>query len=369
MNRADVVILGGGPAGTAAALTLARYSNLKAVVFERGDYSGKRVGEVIGPGVMPLLDYLGVANIVTHGKARAGLATAAAWGSDNVLTYDLLFSGRGDGWQLDRNHFDGSLAGAAHEAGACVHTESRVRGVMELDNGRWQITAKSSAGADISVLARYLIEASGRRATFARALGAKREPIDRLVGIYGYVQFPSARTEDAGLTLIESVPDGWWYSTWLPDDTLAVSFMSDADLARNLHAQNVANWIGLLAQAPHTRERVVGGQRPVQLFSRSAASHQLRPAGGAGWLAAGDALAAFDPLSSLGIGYALSSGASAARAAVASLGGDDCPTGEFIANSARHFGTFLEMHTQYYQMEQRWRDLPFWSRRHGRASA
>ena len=369
MSTADVVIVGGGPAGTAAALTLARYSALEAVIFERGDYSGTRVGETIGPGAMPLLAYLGVAPRVAGGRHRRGLATAAAWGSDEILTYDFLFSGQGDGWQLDRNGFDAMLADATREAGAIVHTRTYVRQVARSDDGLWRISAESADGARTTLVARFLIDASGRSATVARGLGAEPETVDRLVGILGYIDFDSGRREDDGVTLVESVPEGWWYSTWLPGDTLAVAFMSDADLIRPLDAQNVVGWTRLLARASHTRTRVVGGRRPAKLFTRPAASHLLRPVGGLGWLAAGDALSAFDPLSSMGIGHSLISGASAARAVEAMLRGDPGPTDEYIANSAQHFAKFRELRSRYYQMEQRWPSMPFWRRRHGSPGA
>ena len=130
-------------------------------------------------------------------------------------------------------------------------------------------------------------------------------------------------------------------------------------------AQNVEGWTALLARAPHTRERVVGGRRPTSCLRGLPPRTSSARLAGQGWLAAGDALAAFDPLSSMGIGHALSSGASAARAVVAALSGDSGPIDEYIANSARHFAAFLEMRARYYQMEQRWPHMPFWSRRHG----
>jgi flavin-dependent dehydrogenase len=365
VKTADVAILGGGPAGAAAAITIARYSPLKAVLLERGDYSGTRVGETIGPGIMPLLSYLGVAERVAQGNHRRGLATAAAWGSDDVLTRDFLFSGQGDGWQLDRNSFDAMLADAAREAGAIVHTRTCVRDVARGEDGLWRIAAESADGELLSLAARFLIDATGRGATAARKLGAQRETIDHLVGVVGYVSFNSGHREDEGVTLVESAPEGWWYSTWLPGDTLVVAFMSDADLLRPLAAQNVGGWTELLARARHTRARVVGGRRPSKLVTRTAASHLLRPAGGPGWLAAGDALAAFDPLSSMGIGHSLISGASAARAVEAILRDQPGPIDEYIANSGQHFAKFLKLRARFYQMEPRWRYAPFWSRRHG----
>jgi flavin-dependent dehydrogenase len=285
------------------------------------------------------------------------------------LTHDFLFSGQGDGWQLDRNSFDATLADATREAGAIVQTRTYVRQVARGEDGLWRISAESADGAHATLVARFLIEASGRSATLARGLGAQPQTVDRLVGILGYVSFTSSCREDEGVTLVESVPEGWWYSTWLPGDTLAVAFMSDADLVRALNAQNVEGWTRLLARASHTRARMVDGRRPAKLVTRSAASHRLRPAAGPGWIAAGDSLSAFDPLSSMGIGHSLISGASAARAVEAILRGDSGPTEEYLANSAQHFAKFLELRSRYYQMEQRWPSMPFWKRRNGSTCA
>ncbi len=361
MRTVDVAIVGGGPAGSAAALTLARYSSLETVLIERGDYSELRVGETVGPGVMPLLNFLGVADRITEHEHQRGHSTAAAWGSSDIFSQEFLFSGQGQGWHFDRNRFDAMLAESARQAGATVSTQTRVREIVRED-GLWRISTESDHTPPMPLAARFLIDASGRAAFVARKLGAEREVVDRLVGIVGYIQFDTTCDRD-GSTFVESTPEGWWYSTWLPEDTLAVAFMSDADLIRSIDAHSREGWTKLLSETIHMRERVVGGRRPLKLFTRNAASHLLRPAGADGWLAAGDALSAFDPLSSMGIGHSLASGAHAARAVEASLRGDFEPFAEYLSKSAEHFAEFLTLRSRYYRLEQRWLSMPFWQRR------
>ncbi len=60
----DVAIIGGEPSGSAAALTLLRYSRLRVAIIEKGDYSQWRVGETLSPSVQPLLDYLDATSIL-----------------------------------------------------------------------------------------------------------------------------------------------------------------------------------------------------------------------------------------------------------------------------------------------------------------
>jgi flavin-dependent dehydrogenase len=391
--QADIVIIGGGPAGAAAALTLRRYSARSVIVIERGDYSEVRVGEAIGPSAESLLTYLGVAERFLNDGHRRAHSTAAAWGSEEVVQQHFLFSGRGDGWQLDRNRFDRMLAAAAREAGATVLTGTRVLAVAPHGHFRWHITAQCGQESPLQITASFVIDAAGRSPVIAQKLGAEPQSVDGLIGVTAYIDFDLASTPDSTPdfdpdldsrfdrelvgrdqgrdqeqepgyeTLVESTPHGWWYSASLPERRLAVAFMSDGDLVRRQGAHTLPGWLDLLAEAPQTRLRVIGGRRPTELHVRSAASHLLRPAGDEGWLAAGDALAAFDPLSSMGIGHALNSGAHAGRVADAALRGDTEPQGQYQTSAEQIMAQYLELRRRYYGMERRWLDHPFWQRR------
>ena len=79
---------------------------------------------------------------------------------------------------------------------------------------------------------------------------------------------------------------------------------------------------------------------------------------------AGDATASFDPLSSIGIGHAISSGIHAARIVHASLKSNDDFLSEYMHNVQQNFSEYMLNKKHYYSMEQRWKDKPFWKRRH-----
>src|SRR5437879_4270592 len=125
----DVAIIGGGPSGAAAAITLRRYSSLRVSVVEARDYSEPRVGETLGPGIEPLLEYLGVAVQFAAQSHLRAYATAATWGSSQLRRQEFLLTGFGSGWCLDRSSFDRMLIEAARHAGAEVKIGVRVKEV------------------------------------------------------------------------------------------------------------------------------------------------------------------------------------------------------------------------------------------------
>lgn len=360
--KVDVAVVGGGPAGTACALTLRRYTDLRVAVLERGDYSATRVGETIGPGLRPLLVYLGLWEKFTAGGHRPAQASAASWGSDEIFRQEFFFTGRGEGWHLDRRRFDRMLAAEVGEAGGTMLLKCAFRSIAWAQPGAWLLTAEREDGRQLQISARFVIDATGRPATVARHLRARPQVVDQLVGVTGFVDFPEPFQEEP-FALVEACAEGWWYSACLPRRRMAVAFMSDAEIVRQLNAQHVPGWRSLLAVTQHTRARVRNGTPPKKLFVRPAGSQMLRPPAGEGWLAVGDAAAAFDPLSSMGIGHALSTGMHAARAVQGALQGDDELLNEYAKGIAKNFEQFLEIRRSFYAIEQRWTEKPFWNRR------
>ena len=325
----DVAIIGGGPAGCAAALTLLRYSKLRVVVIERSEYDGWRVGETLSPGVRPLLRYLDATSIIEDDGHLTNYGTAASWGSDDTVSRDFLFVAAGEGRHLDRARFDRSLAQLVRERGGTLMTGCT-----------WE-----SAGVD----ARYVIDASGRHASFARSRGARVIAHDNLTGIVAIVANENVYT---GGTLVKAAPDGWWYTARLPENRAVVAFMSDADIIREQRLHDAA-----VFQSHIGVEKIIHGPTvcPAQ-------SQILDKPYGEGWIAAGEAAVAFDPLSSMGIGYAISSGVEAARVAASSLNGGDGAPG-YAADVSAHFQSYLARKREYYLIEHRWRDHAFWQRR------
>jgi flavin-dependent dehydrogenase len=326
----DVAIIGGGPAGCAAALTLLRYSKMRVAVIERSDYNGWRVGETLSPGVRPLLRYLDATAIIEDDGHLTNYGTAASWGNDDTVSRDFLFVAAGEGRHLDRARFDRSLAELVRKRGGTLMTGCT-----------WE-----SAGVD----ARYVIDASGRHASFARARGARVIAHDNLMGIVAIVA--SENGQDGG-TFVKAAPDGWWYTARLPENRAVVAFMSDADIIREQRLHEPAVFRSLIGNSEILHGPTVC---PAQ-------SQMLDKLHGDGWIAAGEAAIAFDPLSSMGIGYAIASGIEAARVAASSVNGGDGAPG-YAADVAAHFHSYLARKREYYLIEKRWSDRPFWARRH-----
>lgn len=365
-GRVDVAVIGSGPAGAATALTLAR-TGARVLVVDRSDASPPAVGESLPPHAGHILRDLGVWGRFLGDNHLPVHGNRSIWGTPEPEEIDFLRHPDGRGWRLDRRRFDAMLADAAEEAGAVRSDGTRVVRCRRVAGGGWDLDLAAGYHR-ISAHAGVVVDASGRARLLGRAMGMPCEAHDRLVGVVGLLAPRVPSRDGDSLTLIEAVREGWWYAGLLPDGNLIAGYMTDADLVVGDRARTAEGWTGLLMRTQEIRARVAehgyrltGAPRLV-----CADSSRLRAAGGDGWCAVGDAVAAHDPLSSCGMSAALATGVEAARAILAS---GDLRQGEgalegYDGRVRDAYARYLAHQVAYYALEQRWSTSPFWRRRH-----
>jgi flavin-dependent dehydrogenase len=356
----DVAIIGGGPAGCATALSLRiSFPQLSVLVLEAGDYSAHRAGEILPPAANSLLRHLGVLNALDDAldgvQAIASCAVASAWGDQQLEENHYLFSAIGGGWHLNRNLFDQMLAQQCEERGVDLLRNTMLRGAWRDDRG-WLLETK-----DATFSARFVVDATGRAAAFARMQGARLQFHDRLTS---YTRFITGSNVHATETLIEAAPQGWWYTAPVPGGRRVVSYMTDADIGRDAGLPSTHVWSELLDQTEHVRSAVGGGVATQDCMVRAAATSHLDCVHGEGWLATGDASAAYDPLAAQGITKALRNGILASFAVADILLGREAEAADrYTSILDNQFASYRRAHRKYFAQERRFPSSLFWSRR------
>ncbi len=351
----DFLVVGGGPAGNAAAIFLARASH-SVCLLEASDYQRPRVGEHLSSRARRALDRHCLAHIVAQSGAIECPGVRSAWGTSEPYHRDYLFDAKGQGCHLDRPVFDELLMQHAQAEGATVLLKTKLDSVMR-DGNIW----RARVGNVRQINARFIIDASGRAASVARRLGARRIVFDSLFAVVTW--FSSNAGADLTL-LVEASENGWWYSMPVPGERLVCAFMTDADYLKSTLWRKEYPGTALLETTCHTKARArPAGPCSAPVF-RQADSAMLNRIWGAGWLAVGDAAMSVDPLSSDGIARAIESGAAGANAAMDWLNGDKDALEQYAANQSEKFYSYLAQRTKIYSREKRWPDNPFWKQRH-----
>jgi flavin-dependent dehydrogenase len=333
--------------------------HLRIALADAGRESPFRIGESVPPPIKPWLDHLGLGTLFGQDGHAPTFRTYSAWGQPELIGNEFFLYVHNTGWRLDRARFDRMLRTQAERRGAITLTAAVA--ALAPEENSWRI----GCGPAGTMSARFVVDATGRRAALSRLLGLKPVRHDRLLACAVFFeQREPADWPGADAAVVEACRDGWWYTVALPEGHRVAMLMSDTDLARLLRVSRYEAWRECVAKTRYMQP-LLAGARPLSppLFWPAASRH-FGNAPQVNRLAVGDALSSFDPLSSQGIVKALRSAVFASYAiADRFLREDESGMARYHALARREFASYLVTRRDYYRREQRWPDAPFWRRR------
>src|SRR6202163_3320768 len=343
----DVIVAGGGPAGSAAAAWLARTGH-HVIVFERDRFPRFHIGESLLASVNDVLDAIGAEGLVRQAgfPQKWGATFMSADGSiERYADFGVAPEVRApQTWQVPRGRFDELLLRHAASSGADVRERHRVLDVSFDDHG---VTAsvQSSEGVTSLVRAQAIIDASGRGALLSRKFGLRvDEPRLCNVAVFshysGIPRQPGRRAGD--IRIIARTDLGWFWLIPISDELVSVGVVLPRDALRALPALEHGVLLNrAIAETPAVARLLAGARREWPVRVEKDFSFGSRAYAGDRWVLVGDAGSFLDPVFSTGVAIALESGLEAAQAIAGGLAAGDL--------SVRRFARFARRQRQRYR--------------------
>jgi flavin-dependent dehydrogenase len=316
----DVVVIGGGPAGSTTSTILAQHG-LRVGLFERERFPRFHIGESLIPETYWVLKRLNMLPKMQRShfvkKYSVQFVNASGRLSAPFYFWDNKPHECSQTWQVVRSEFDQMMLNNAREHGVEAYDGVHVLEVLFEGDRAVGVRIQNSEGRR-EIRAQVVVDASGQAALLQNRFKLRLwDPILNKGAIWTYWEGAyrdTGRDEGATMVLQTASRNGWFWYIPLHNDVVSVGVVAPFDYlfkGRNGHEQTYQEEV---ERCPTVKERVSSGRRVTGYFATRDYSYRAREVAGHGWVLVGDAFGFLDPLYSSGVLLALRSGEMAADA-------------------------------------------------------
>jgi flavin-dependent dehydrogenase len=334
--RSQVLVSGGGPAGSTAATLLAR-QGFEVTLLERSRFPRYHIGESLLPSILQVLDLLGAREKMEKFGFQRKQGAYLEWGPERWgLNFGELSGNCTYAFQVERAEFDDLLLRHSESVGVKVCEEVDVQ-ALAFDGDRpvraaWAKRAGTANGngrrsaAQGEIAFDYLIDASGRSGIMGtRYLQNRRyHKIFQNVAVWGYWQDADRMaTGREGDIAVGSIPDGWLWAIPLRDGTMSVGVVMHKDRVVSRGEASLDQlYFDAIEQSAFIKDIVAPGKLVSSMYSEQDYSYASLRFCGPGYFMVGDAACFLDPLLSSGVHLATYSGLLAAASVGSTFRGE-----------------------------------------------
>jgi FAD-dependent halogenase len=363
----DVVVAGGGPAGSTLATLIAMQGH-EVLILEKESFPRYQIGESLLPSTIHGVCRLtGVADELAKAGFTRKRGGTFRWGaSPEPWTFSFAVSPRMTGptsfaYQVERSKFDKILLDNARRKGVDVREECPVTEVIS-DDGRVQgVRYTDPAGGERTALAKFVVDASGNKSRIYQQAGGTREYSEffRSLALFGYFEGGKRLPEpNSGNILCVAFDSGWFWYIPLSPELTSVGVVVRREMASKVQGDPEKALCKLIDECPMIQDQLAGAKRVTtgqygQLRVRKDYSYRNTTFWRPGMVLIGDAACFVDPVFSSGVHLATYSALLAARSINSILAGlldEKTAFHEFEARYLREYSVFYEFLASFYQM-------------------